>query len=307
MAQSYTFDEIRAKVVARGSKASKIDWMVKEAGFNHADAENTYRLIMMVTERTEVVRTRPEAIHFTMGVELECTNVNRPAIIEACRRRGIAVVGDSYYHHTNDARGYEIKCDGSLSSNAGDSYRPYEVVTPVLRNLDSLKTVCEILAEAGASANKSCGLHVHFGAESFTSEVWRRIALNYGRLERVIDGFMPVSRRGDNNCYCHTMADGLGVIEAHPEYGLAEIQRVYHSRYHKVNFMAYGAHKTIEFRQHSGTVNFTKVENWVKFLAGLLTYSIQNETLVSARNVDEIPFLDAKLKRYFNERTEALA
>ena len=30
------------------------------------------------------------------------------------------------------------------------------------------------------------------------------------------------------------------------------------NRYHKVNLEAYSRHKTVEFRQHSGTTNFTK-------------------------------------------------
>lgn len=308
MAQNYTFDEIKARVIARGSKASKIDWLVKEAGYNPKDAEQTYRIIMMVSERPAVQHRTSSAIRFTMGVELECTNVNRSAIIAACNARGIRVVGESNYHHTNNAAGYEIKRDGSLCRNNGDAYEPYEVVTPVLRDLSSLKTVCAVLNEAGASANRSCGLHVHFGAASFTSEVWRRIAINYARIEGIIDGFMPSSRRGNNNEYCRSIRYGLSAIENNDWFGLSEIQSTYNdSRYHKVNFMAYNSHKTIEFRQHSGTTSFEKVEHWVKFLAAFLTYCINNTTLLTATCIDELPFLNAELKRYYNARTASLA
>ena len=78
------------------------------------------------------------------------------------------------------------------------------------------------------------------------------------------------------------------------------------NRYHKVNVMAFSSHKTIEFRHHSGTTDFNKIENWINFLRGLLEYSINNETIISASSIDEIPFLTDAQKRYFNERKSTL-
>ena len=36
------------------------------------------------------------------------------------------------------------------------------------------------------------------------------------------------------------------------------------------------AHKTIEFRQHQGSTNFTKISHWVKFLGKLVEWSRSN-------------------------------
>jgi hypothetical protein len=46
-------------------------------------------------------------------------------------------------------------------------------------------------------------------------------------------------------------------------------------RYFKVNLQALRVHGTVEFRQHSGTVDGTKVENWVRFLLGFVERSIE--------------------------------
>lgn len=44
-------------------------------------------------------------------------------------------------------------------------------------------------------------------------------------------------------------------------------------RYFKINLQAYLRHGTIEFRQHSGSANATKVCNWVRFLQAFIDES----------------------------------
>ena len=49
------------------------------------------------------------------------------------------------------------------------------------------------------------------------------------------------------------------------EVGRCEVGGHYASeRYYKVNFCSYVAFGTLEFRQHSGTIEFEKMMNWVK-------------------------------------------
>ena len=58
--------------------------------------------------------------------------------------------------------------------------------------------------------------------------------------------------------------------------------------------------------QHSGTTNFTKMENWILFLNGLITFAKQDN--LSGRNtLESLPFLDEKQKLYFKIRTKKLA
>lgn len=306
---TYTFDEITAKIIAVGGKASKINWLVNEAGYNRVDAESTYRLIMMLHPEANVPASRRFRVqHFTVGVELECVNVNRDAVRLACAARGIATRDDYHnYNHCDSADTYKLMSDSSLHGDGDDVYDTCEIVTPVLNDLSSLKTVCEVLNAAGCKVNKSCGLHVHFGASRFTDAQWRRIVCNYGRIERIIDGFMPVSRRGNNSQWCDSIVEQALRVEARPGITRESIKYEIGGRYHKVNLEAYSRHQTIEFRQHSGTINFEKIENWVNFLAGLLSYSIQNEALIEANTVEDLPFLTRAQKDFFKARTEALA
>jgi hypothetical protein len=309
---TYTIDEIRARIIARGSKTSKIDWLTKEAGFSKADAENTYRLVMLSLPPVPVTRRVRRQVfrllHFTVGVEIECTNIDRIRVREICAERGIATTDDYHnYNHRDSSTNYKLMSDGSLSRSRGDRYMPCEIVSPVLRDLSSLSTVCDVINEAGAKVNRTCGLHVHFGASRFTDDQWRRIVINYGRIESVIDSFMPPSRRGRASQWCDTVVDHAAEFEARPGLTRGQMASWLGSRYHKVNLEAYDRHQTIEFRQHAGTTEFKKIENWVNFLAGLLSYSIQNEELLTATTIDELPFLNARQKAYFNRRAAAFA
>lgn len=313
MAQNYTLDEIKARILSIGSKASKIKWLTEEAGYERSDAEHTYRLIMMLNPEAEAASrvANARAIHFTMGVEIECINVNRNEVRRLCTERGIETRDDyNAYNHRDSENTYKLMSDASLRSDGGDAYGTCEIVTPILRNLNSLKTVCEVINEAGARVNKTCGLHVHFGAKDFTDAQWFRIICNYGRIEEIIDSFMPASRRGANPQWCASVKEHARNLERRAERGeritFRECRYEIGGRYHKVNLEAFDRHRTIEFRQHSGTTNFTKIENWVKFLASFLTYSIRNERLIEATSIDELPFLNASQKAYFKNRAENL-
>ena len=77
-------------------------------------------------------------------------------------------------------------------------------------------------------------------------------------------------------------------------------------RYHKVDLEAYSRHKTIEFRQHSGTTCFTKMRNWVLFLHKLVTFATRGQVPV-ATALQNIPFLDSEQKLYYKLRTKKLS
>ena len=55
-------------------------------------------------------------------------------------------------------------------------------------------------------------------------------------------------------------------------------------RYYKMNLQSYSRHQTIEFRQHSGTVEFTKISNWILFLHNLVEYSAKKKTTQAEAN-----------------------
>lgn len=78
------------------------------------------------------------------------------------------------------------------------------------------------------------------------------------------------------------------------------------TRYRKVNAYAFLRHKTIEFRQHSGTVEYEKIMHWVKFVAALVQYSYNNEIHEEIIWVENIPFLKGREQDYYVARRDAL-
>ena len=256
----------------------------------------------MLLANVTPVRVRKGEFDFsklTFGVEIECYNFYRNSLIEVGRNNGLSVRSEGYNHDDNQHY-YKIVSDGSLEGTNAN-----EVVSPILKGtkgMNSLETICKALAEVDAKVNRSCGLHVHIGAERMSDEHYCRLVRNYQRIERAIDSFMPNSRRANNNGYCHSLV-GINFENCTTKREIA--QAMHNDRYFKVNAIAYNRHKTIEFRQHSGTTDYEKISKWVMFLAKLVEYSFKYECN-ECNTIEEIPFLKESEKEYFINRRAAL-
>lgn len=301
---SQYFDTLKAIALSNMPQSAKVKEMQKIGKMSASAARTQIETIIFMNRGSKIttsVSKVAEAIRFTIGVEIECFNINKDSIIRTLKAKRVKAIATGY-NHTDYEDTYKLGADCSINGND-----TCEVVSPILHNLNSLKKVCEVINEAGAQVNRSCGLHVHFGAKDFTIAQWVRIIRNYGALEEIIDSFMPQSRRCNNNQYCRSIR---AIAESHALINATDMTDIYDAfcsdRYRKVNVMAYRGHKTIEFRHHSGTTDFTKIENWINFLRNLIEYSINNETIISASSIDEIPFLTAAQKRYFNNRKSEL-
>lgn len=259
---------------------------------------------MSGTESAMNPRTRVlEALDYTFnrrfGVEIEAYNCTRERLARELRDAGIEVAVEGYNHTTRSH--WKLVTDGSLEGN-----NTFELVSPILvgeAGLKELEKVCWVLDLCDVKVNESCGLHVHIDAAGFSIETWRNLALSYKHLEAVIDGFMPASRR--NNRYCiglnHVSDERIKSART-----VDELSDMIGNRYHKVNLVAYSRHKTVEFRQHSGTTNFTKMRNWILFLHKLVTFATRGEVPVRTTLMD-IPFLDSEQKLYYKLRTKKLS
>lgn len=252
----------------------------------------------------EIHQTRPTIGDFdfsklTFGIEIEAYNFTRDSLIREGRANGVAVRSEHYNHDDGHAY-YKMVYDSSIRGENSN-----EVVSPILKGrngLDSLKALCNALNSIGAKVNRSCGLHVHIGAANMTDEHFCRLVRNYQNIELAIDSFMPQSRKGNNNEYCMSLR-GINIGDVTTKSGM--IARL-GTRYRKVNAEAYMRHKTIEFRQHSGTTEYEKIAHWVMFLAKLVEYSYKYECPVCF-TIEELPFLTASEKQYFTNRRNALA
>lgn len=218
------------------------------------------------------------------GIELEICSISMRQSYEAIRTIGIRVEIERY-NHTDHADHWKIVRDASVDNG-------HEVVSPILRGqngLDDAVRVANALKAAGASANKTCGFHVHFDARNMNVNEIRTICTRYAKYEAEIDRFMPRSRRADNNRYCRSVVREFGYTAFQTATTIEKLADAQEDRYFKVNLKAYLRHHTIEFRQHSGTVEADKIQNWILFLNDFVNESIRiaNGTTVTAPKIQK--------------------
>lgn len=238
------------------------------------------------------------------GVEIEAYNCTKHKLIRELQEIGIAVREEGYNHETRDH--WKLTTDGSLNGS-----NTFELVSPILEGengLEELEKVCWVLELCNVKINESCGLHVHMNATDFDIATWQNLLLSYKHAENEIDSFMPASRR--NNHFCRSLR-GISDESIKAARTVEQLQRLFPTtngtrRYQKVNLEAYSRHKTVEFRQHSGTINFTKIENWVRFLDRMVTFASVS-SLPTGIRLENFPFLGEKQKLYYKLRTKKLA
>ena len=267
---------------------------------NYGFVQNVYKKMLSRT-----VQTIPASIQldytFTrkFGIEIEAYNCTREKLASELRAAGINVAVEGYNHTTRNH--WKLVTDSSLTGN-----NTFELVSPVLEGeagLKELEKVCWVLEFCDVKVNDSCGLHIHMDAADFDLQTWKNLALSYKHLERVIDSFMPQSRR--QNYYCKGLSS-ISTADIQAAQNINDLRAAFgNNRYRKVNLEAYARHRTVEFRQHSGTTNFTKMENWVRFLNGLITFA--KAGIAGTTSLDNIPFLDEKQKLFYKLRTKKLA
>ena len=237
------------------------------------------------------------AFNRKFGIEIEAYNCSRERLARELKEAGIEVTVEGYNHTTRPH--WKLVTDSSLSGND-----TFELLSPILvgeTGLRELEKVCWVLDLCDVKVNESCGLHVYIDATGFNMETWRNLALSYKHLEPVIDRFMPASRR--DNRYCR----GLGHVSdemIRSARTVDELKGRIGDRYHKVNLEAYSRHKTVEFRQHSGTTNFTKMRNWVLFLHKLVTFATMGTGTRSHRTSGHAPSLTVNRNYIMKLRTQ---
>lgn len=258
----------------------------------------------MIIAHASMPAPTPRAPRFTytFGVEIETVNCNPADFLRAAREYGFDCIDHtSVYNgcHT-DIRQFKLVPDGSLTG-----YDTAECVTPALdgnnKGFESLEKCCKALGRVGATTNRSCGLHVHIGAANLSNEAFCNVFVNYMRLETAIETFMAPSRRGANARWCYSLRNRQRRVEGATTKEDMR-QALNYDRYHRVNAEAYNRHQTIEFRQHQGTTNFTKIKAWVKFLGKLVEWSRSNRLAENVDRIEDIPFLTQSEKTYFCRR-----
>ena len=311
-------EQIQSILNENGTKTSKIQKLLAlgltrrqvadlVANGNYGFVQNVYKRMMQGLTNTaaQTAATIAPVIDYTFnrnfGVEIEACNCTRERLARELTAAGINVQVEGY-NHTDHTDHWKLVTDSSLSGN-----NTFELVSPILhgeQGLEELEKVCWVLDLCNAKVNDTCGLHVHMDAAEFDLATWKNLILTYKRLEGVIDNFMPRSRR--NNHYCKTLTT-ISEVKINRASNISDLRAAFsHNRYHKVNLEAYTRHRTVEFRQHGGSTNFTKMSAWIHFLAKMITFAKQGQ-VHTGTTLQNIPFLTESEKLYLKIRTKKLA
>jgi hypothetical protein len=234
----------------------------------------------------------------TFGIELEVlfprrgATRTRAALAAKLTEAGVDTRDESYNHQARTW--WKITTDASIT---GGYDAGCEIVSPVLKGEDGLKQiekVCAVLKRCGFRIDNSCGFHVHHGASDLDVKALRALARMVNRFEPVIDGLLPESRRKGHNTFvgafheneleaferatvacCGMGSSGRdgGAYDCRLRRGNqrnAACVACGAGRYRNLNLRALHQHGTVEFRQHSGTIEAEKIVPWIMLTQGLV-------------------------------------
>ena len=214
----------------------------------------------------------------TFGVEIEfCTTLSKEELADALSAQGIPCAAERYNHETRNH--WKIVTDGSVSQG-------FELVSPVLAGISGIETVkraVDVLVNAGCSVDTSTGLHVHVGANDLNAASIANTLRRYARFEPQIDNVVPSHRRF--NQFALSVRNDARALEraifSNPRITPVNLVQHLSNRYRKLNVTSYLRHGTLEFRQHSGSLDGTKIANWIMFCVSFVEDSICEVELVT--------------------------
>ncbi len=201
------------------------------------------------------------------GVEIEVNGLSRTRAADILILNNIDARAEDYNHTSRNW--WKCTTDSSLSGHNNNN--ACEIVSPPLpfnrANLELVAKVIKLLKDSGATVDETCGLHVHVDARDMANSMpdfSRVLFLRYRECEEMIDKLVAQNRRTDSSNYSRSMKRYNRITSYHNLRG---------DRRNKLNFQSYDRHGTVEFRQHEGCVNSTKVVAWIAFCVNFFEQS----------------------------------
>jgi hypothetical protein len=222
---------------------------------------------------------------------------------------------------------WRIERDASVTQYRGTQEFGGEVVSPILVTPEfaQLNTVLKALrlpteyqgGTFGGKVNAQCGLHIHVGVKDLTPAQRAKIVRHWYNTTAVIHTFVAQSRI--NNHYCAQMPQReVDQVVALLELNVAHVHTYERTtnKYRSLNVLPFPKIGTFEFRLHQGTLNATKVRNWVTLLLAFVGGFATEEQAPVGHTVERTErFLDilvaktqapTNLKKYFIHRQGVL-
>ena len=256
------------------------------------------------------------------GIELEMSvsgTLRRDQLASALSVDGIIVenIENNWSDGKRTSSNWKLVNDSSLVCPISlPDCNKFELVSPVLRAESGLCNVAKVVSSLSSltsvQVNKSMGFHVHIDVSGYSINDLIKICQSFVKYEKAIDSMMPKSRRTGSvhsNAYFNSnMKLAMEALKKEEEGVLNSLglSKDYHDlaevmnppiprdrRYYKLNLqnLVTNRQPTIEFRQHSATADYEKVDAWVRFVVRFCDNSVSLEKPTSfndaSRNVDE--------------------
>lgn len=231
----------------------------------------------------------------------------------------------------NIDEGIGLSGDGSLD-DCGKEFQ-----TPKLsgeKGEKVLKDLCRELNNNNFYVNRTCGLHIHLDAKDYQGETEKikRLMLFYLIVEPLLLSYLPFSRR--KNRFCLPLSQFYHEQEIREANDITDIEKMWYreqsqeqienrkkyrydnTRYAGVNLHSLLSNNHLEIRHHSGTIDYTKIINWIKLHVRILDkiskdeipldeiINLKNILNLSQRQTKVFEMLDLEegLQKYFTAR-----
>lgn len=149
-----------------------------------------------------------------------------------------------------------IMTDSSIRATSDKPYG-YEfcVLTKESEFREIIEKVCYFLNDIGADTNESCGLHIHL---DMRHRDVKKVFNNLVQCQNVLYSLVAPHRL--TNQYC--------IPQGSPQFESANM-----SHYCAISAHSYRKYNTFEIRMHEGTLNATKINNWISLLTKIANYN----------------------------------
>ncbi len=226
----------------------------------------------------------------------------RVARTRSLRRYGVELETHACENHEN------IRGRTSFGCKEDGSIHGMEFVSPVLQGdegLEEIELFCRLARNF--TVNQSCGYHVHFDMER-NATATKHVALAYSLTAQLWGSFVPRSRR--ENRYCEPIEWSWHDMKHYKTWDSLRRWAGMYTRYCWVNIPAIRSHGTIEIRLHTGTLDSTKINNWIishlRFIEWAVNSSYQTirNTLLDGHQWDALVKIidNAEVTDYLAER-----
>lgn len=269
-------DAVRKKQVARCSdcpdqeywRIEHLKWHDEDNVFrcsNHSSSSNIKRTVL---KKCTPGKKLIHPIHAGIEIEVEYVGGGGKERAKDIFRNSLPFSSELY-----------IQNDGSLSNGM-------EVCTPPRwgKELeDMLHAIQPALRDSGFAARKTCGLHVHLNAKGYSRRQIKKVTRLYALFEEYLYRMLPESRR--TGSYSKPLAPQYTYESLGARGGLDELfyktkdqlkmksMKAQHrgmNRYLGLNIHSYFFRGTLEFRHHNGTIQASKMINWIRIIQNLM-------------------------------------